>query len=132
MLSDQQISIVQYTLLQFWRRIVFHEPVLSLKALDKVSFKDLILDEDFSLEDAARLWIMFGKRLGFGLLWWKDSVLEALTIASPVGNAANVGDPSEYIYWARGSTFIFVCARKSVQDSGWLDIQPPTHRYSIK
>jgi hypothetical protein len=39
---------------------------------------------------------MFEGRVGFGLLWWKDSVQEAIAMASPVGTAANVGNPSEY------------------------------------
>jgi hypothetical protein len=56
---SRQISIFQHTIQQYTRRCIFHEPVLSLKALDKVSFKDLYLDEDFSVEDAARLLIMF-------------------------------------------------------------------------
>jgi hypothetical protein len=94
--SSRQISMLQHTFLQYARRCIFHEPVLSLKALDKVSFKDLFLDEDFSVEDAALFIRLFEMRLGFGLLWWKDSVREAMAIASPVGTAANVGDPSEY------------------------------------
>jgi hypothetical protein len=37
----------------------------------------------------------------FGLVWWKDSTLEALAMLPSNGehsNAANVGDPSEFDY----------------------------------
>jgi hypothetical protein len=67
-------------MLQYARRILFHDPVLSLKALDKVPFKDFILDDNFSLEDLAKFFVIWTKRLEIGLLWWKDSTLEALAM----------------------------------------------------
>ena len=87
------LRIIYHSAQQYARRIVFHEPVLSLKALDKVSFKDLLLDEDFSHEDAARFALVFVKRLEIGMLWWKDSVLEAIEMESRAGTVANMGNP---------------------------------------
>ena len=87
------LRIIYHSAQQYARRIVFHEPVLSLKALDKVSFKDLLLDEDFSHEDVARFALVFVKRLEIGILWWKDSVLEAIEMESRAGTVANMGNP---------------------------------------
>lgn len=84
--------------MQYARRAILHEPVLSLKAMGKVSFKDLILDDDFSMEDAARFCIMLMQRMALGLLWYKDSLVEALAILpcnGEIGSTANVGNPSE-------------------------------------
>lgn len=83
-------SIFQTILQQYARRIIFHEPNLFFKSLDKVSFKDLILSDDFSNEDAVRFALMFEKKLGFGLVWLKDAVLDAFVI-SKGGIAANIG-----------------------------------------
>jgi hypothetical protein len=98
--AQRALSITQYTLQQYGRRILFHDPVLSLKAIGKVSFKDLLLDSDFSTEDLARFKILWQKRLGIGLLWWKDATLEALAMSGgderqATANAANIGDPSK-------------------------------------
>ncbi|KAI0057396.1 hypothetical protein BV25DRAFT_1437724 [Artomyces pyxidatus] len=82
------------TQLQYMRRIVMHDPVLGQKALDKVSLNDLLLDPDFSVEDFERIWILLAKRMAIGLLWWKDSTLEALAMWSKgdkSGNVANLG-----------------------------------------
>ncbi|KAG8216313.1 hypothetical protein J3R82DRAFT_6380 [Butyriboletus roseoflavus] len=75
---------------QFARRIIFHEPSLFMKSLARVSFKDLILSDDFSIEDLARFLKLFSEPLGFPLRWFKDAVLDALAI-SRHGTAANVG-----------------------------------------
>ncbi|KAJ4469543.1 hypothetical protein J3R30DRAFT_1566854 [Lentinula aciculospora] len=93
--DSKMVLVVHHTLAQYHRRIVMHDPVLSLKAIDKVSFKDLILDEEFSLEDIARFAVLIDKQMGFGLLWWKDSLIEAMAIIrnKATGTAANVGDP---------------------------------------
>ena len=99
---DRLSTIMHNTALQYARRILFNDPVLFLKAVDKVSFKDLILDEDFSLEDLVKFDHIWEKRMGFGIVWWKDSILEALAMLPSNGehssNAANVGDPSEFDY----------------------------------
>lgn len=93
------------TLLQYARRAILHEPVLSLKAMDKVSFKDFILSEDFSMEDAARFAIMISThvRMGLGLLWYKDAIVEALAMSSRPGvpgTSANIGNPSESCFFS--------------------------------
>jgi hypothetical protein len=84
--------IIHNIILQYARRILFHDPVLSLKALD---------NDDFSVEDLTKFDTVWVKQTAIGLLWWRDSTLEALTMFSSGGkpnNAANVGDPSEFDY----------------------------------
>ncbi|OAX38293.1 hypothetical protein K503DRAFT_770624 [Rhizopogon vinicolor AM-OR11-026] len=83
-------SIFQDVLQQYARRIIFHEPDLFFKSLDKVSFKDLLLADDFSNEDVAKFSLLFQARLGFGLVWFKDAVIDAL-VMSKKGTAANIG-----------------------------------------
>jgi hypothetical protein len=98
-----RLAMVQHaTMLQYARRVIFHDPVLSLKALNKVSLKDLLLDPEFSWEDVVRFITVWEKRLEIGLLWWKDATLEALAMypKSSTGHpaadgAANFGDPSK-------------------------------------
>lgn len=46
-LLEMHFSIYQ----QFARRIIFHQPSLFMKSLERVSFKDPILSDDFSMED---------------------------------------------------------------------------------
>ncbi|KAF8555603.1 hypothetical protein OG21DRAFT_1438531 [Imleria badia] len=75
---------------QFSRRIIFHEPALFMKSLGKVSLKDLILSDDFSVEDLVRFLSLFSRPMEFPLMWFKDAVLDALAI-SRHGTAANVG-----------------------------------------
>ena len=79
-------------ILQYVRRIVFHDPVLFMKAQGKVCFEDLLLSEDFFLEDILNFIPLLSRRLEFGLLWYKDAVVEALAIRD-AGTAANVGAP---------------------------------------
>lgn len=93
------LNITRNAVLQYARRVVFHDPVLSLKAANKVSFKDLILDDEFYPEDALRYHVLWEKRMELGLLWWKDATLEALAMFPQGGattNAANVGSPGEF------------------------------------
>ncbi|KIJ12328.1 hypothetical protein PAXINDRAFT_14806 [Paxillus involutus ATCC 200175] len=75
---------------QFSRRIILHQPHLFMKSLEKVSFKDFILGDDFSLEDLFNFHELFRSPLKFPLLWFKDAILDALAI-SRHGTAANVG-----------------------------------------
>ncbi|KAJ3934254.1 MAG: hypothetical protein NXY57DRAFT_1111682 [Lentinula lateritia] len=92
--TKSQSLLGYHTWAQYIRRIVLHEPVLSLKATNKVSFKDLLLDEEFTAEDVERIGVL----LGIGLLWCKDSLIEAMSIIRNKlkGTAANVGDPSNH------------------------------------
>lgn len=95
---------VEYTIMmQYARRIVFHEPQLALKATDKISFKDFFMDETFSLEDVRKFAIMMEKRMEIGLVWFKDSILEALVMhpnvnasKDDVARVANLGKLGKY------------------------------------
>ncbi|THU90942.1 hypothetical protein K435DRAFT_727758 [Dendrothele bispora CBS 962.96] len=82
---------------QFARRIIFYDPILCSKAIDKVSFEDLFSHPDFTLDDLFRFMYLYENRLGLGLLWFKDSTMEACAMAPSLDgkdekNAANVGD----------------------------------------
>ncbi|KAJ3924362.1 MAG: hypothetical protein NXY57DRAFT_970074 [Lentinula lateritia] len=92
--SESQSPPGYHTRAQYLRRIVLHEPVLSLKATNKVSFKDLNLDEEFRPEDVERIGVLLGKQMQIGLLWWKDSLIEAMSIIRNKlkGTAVNVGE----------------------------------------
>jgi len=87
---EKQFFIYQ----QFARRIIFHQPTLFMKSLERVSFKDLILSDDFSMVDLARFLDLFLRPMEFPLKWFKDAVLDALAI-SRHGTAANVGSVGE-------------------------------------
>lgn len=87
--------MLQRITLQYVRRIIFHDPVLFMKALDKVSFEDLLLSEDFSLEDIINFFPLIKRPLEFGIRWYKDAVVEALAIRNS-GTAANVGAPGMF------------------------------------
>ena len=94
-----ELPMVQAINRQFIRRIVFYDPALFLKAIDKVSFEDFLLGADFSLEDGFKIYKMTLQfSLGFGLMWMKDAVIEALSMAKSglLDNAANVGNLSTY------------------------------------
>ena len=82
---------------QYALRIIFYEPTLFMKSVGKVSLKDLILGDDFTLEDLALFSQLFSKKLGIALLWLKDSIIEALTMAHRGSTAANVGNTSKSI-----------------------------------
>jgi hypothetical protein len=87
-----QVMVFQLIMQQYIRRIIFHDPVLFMKAQGKVSFEDLLLSEDFSIEELSRIYQLLHKRLEIGLRWYKDAVIEALAIWD-AGTAANVGAP---------------------------------------
>ncbi|KAJ7194966.1 hypothetical protein GGX14DRAFT_377441 [Mycena pura] len=76
---------------QYFRRIVFHDPHLFVMALDKVSFKDLVMDDAFSWDHVQSIIRMLGQRLSFGLTWWKDSLTEAIFIKDSAEASANMG-----------------------------------------
>lgn len=126
--SDRQVTIRHSITLQYARRILFYEPVLWLKALNKVSFKDLIFDDDFSIEDAERFSTLLGKRMEFELIWWKDATLEALDMAAKSvggkpGNAANTGDFREFDIIYRAFSRLTVLERGSNPRGRRLDLQ---------
>ncbi|KAI0801484.1 hypothetical protein C8Q74DRAFT_1365079 [Fomes fomentarius] len=64
---------------QYYHRLVLHDPVLANKAEGKTSFLDLLHSLDFTLEDFDCL---FGgvSLMGDALIWWKDSFLDAFDI----------------------------------------------------
>ncbi|KAJ7146613.1 hypothetical protein C8R44DRAFT_973341 [Mycena epipterygia] len=79
-------------LLQYTRRIVFHDPHLFAKSMDKVSFKDFVMDDDFGIDDMLRFFHMYQRRLTMGLRWWKDSLTEAIAIKDSSEASANMGN----------------------------------------
>jgi hypothetical protein len=91
-------KMFQIIILQYVRRIIFHDPVLFMKAQGKVSFEDLLLSEDFSFEDMMNFFPLLSTPLEFGIRWYKDAVVEALAIRD-AGTAAtsNVGAPGMII-----------------------------------
>jgi hypothetical protein len=93
---EKKSKMLQIINFQYLRRIVFHDPVLFMKAMGKVSFEDLLLSEDFFLEDITYFLPLFNP-LKFGIRWYKDAVVEALAIRDS-GTAANVGDPGMVIF----------------------------------
>ncbi|KAK7036700.1 hypothetical protein VNI00_011365 [Paramarasmius palmivorus] len=84
---DPSVDIIRNTSRQYALRIILHEPILSVKAIGKASLEDLILSPDFSLEDAARFFILFELRFEVGLSWWKESLMEA----SAMGPDGDIG-----------------------------------------
>jgi hypothetical protein len=108
-------SIQPYCLQQYLRRIVFHDPALYLASLGKVSAKDFLLDENLSVTDIFKMVVMLlRQQVGFGLLWMKDSMMEALVMARNGGNCANVGRPGNTLgVFPFISQLRYVCFRKS-------------------
>ncbi|KAI0756079.1 hypothetical protein C8Q80DRAFT_1091513 [Daedaleopsis nitida] len=78
-LAMREVEVFWRAQLQFFRRIILHDPVLANKAHDKVSFLDLFQSPEFTAEDCDRL---FGKVniMGDALIWWKDSFLDAIDL----------------------------------------------------
>ncbi|KAJ7155155.1 hypothetical protein C8R46DRAFT_1227108 [Mycena filopes] len=76
---------------QYFRRMVFHDPQLFARSLGKVSFKDLVLDDEFTFDDLLRIQVLMGQRLTFGLTWWKDCLTEAIFIRDCAEASANMG-----------------------------------------
>ncbi|KAJ7648957.1 hypothetical protein DFH06DRAFT_1208618 [Mycena polygramma] len=78
---------------QYTRRIIFHDPLLFAKSMNKVSFKHFFMDDDFDLDDVLRIAVMYTtKRLKIGLRWWKDSWTEAIAIKDSSTASANMGN----------------------------------------
>ncbi|KIJ61755.1 hypothetical protein HYDPIDRAFT_137335 [Hydnomerulius pinastri MD-312] len=106
---------------QYARQVIFREPSLFMKSLDKASFRDFILSTDFEFEDLAKFYIMMAHLLNFGLPWYKDAVLETLAML-PHGRAgitANVGDPKNRFSVLGG--WVYNCGNKqTMPDDAWF------------
>ncbi|KAJ7067297.1 hypothetical protein C8F01DRAFT_1342069 [Mycena amicta] len=76
---------------QYLRRIVFHSPRLLALALDKVSVRDLLMDDGFGMEEVMEIAMMVAQRLRFGLEWWKDAISEAFAMSANDYAPANMG-----------------------------------------
>ncbi|KAJ7447833.1 hypothetical protein FB451DRAFT_1188122 [Mycena latifolia] len=84
-------AILTTTWLQYTRRIIFHDPHLLAKSLNKVSLKEFAMDDDFGFDDVVRILILYEQRLTVGLRWWKDSMIEAIAIRDNSEASANMG-----------------------------------------
>ena len=107
---------------QFALRIIFYEPTLFMKSLEKVSLKDLILSDDFTLEDAVRFFDLWKEMMGFALKWCKDAVIDALAIVHH-GTAANVGSVRKFTCRPFLWKFLTQVIRESLQDTRRVDFQ---------
>jgi hypothetical protein len=92
-----KFPIIQAVSRQYVRRIVFCDPNLFVKGIDKVSFEDFLLSDDLTFED---VFLLFKKLhpdglLGSGLIPAKDAVLETLFMAK-LDKAAKAGNPSAF------------------------------------
>ncbi|KAJ7067304.1 hypothetical protein C8F01DRAFT_1051765 [Mycena amicta] len=76
---------------QYLRRIVFHSPRLLALAWDKVSVRDLLMDDGFGMEEVMEIAMMVAQRLRFGLKWWKDAISEAFAMSANDYAPANMG-----------------------------------------
>ncbi|KAJ7146628.1 hypothetical protein C8R44DRAFT_757905 [Mycena epipterygia] len=61
-------------------------------SMNKVSFKDFVMDDDFGMDDVLRVHHMYQRRLKMGLRWWKDSLTEAIAIKDSSEASANMGN----------------------------------------
>ncbi|KAJ7575599.1 hypothetical protein C8J56DRAFT_1171996 [Mycena floridula] len=95
--SLRTTSIFIKALTQYTRRTIFHDPKLFLTSLDKVSFKDFVMDDEFDTDDILRFEVLFQKRLEIGLRWWKDSLVETVAMednpdsSTAVANMGSIG-----------------------------------------
>ncbi|KAJ3527550.1 hypothetical protein NMY22_g9739 [Coprinellus aureogranulatus] len=84
---SRYVGMLHYlSLSQYARRVVFYDPILFAKSLDKVSFRDLVLSDDFDMEDTVRFMGLFGQCDGYPLPWLKDSIFEALKMIKRMKN----------------------------------------------
>ncbi|KAG2746325.1 hypothetical protein P692DRAFT_20836113 [Suillus brevipes Sb2] len=115
---------------QYARRIMYYDSDFFFKTLNKVSFRDLVLSDDFSIEDTFKFMSLFeNNKLGLGLMWLKDAVLDALEMAKERGNVAQFGRLSSRHNVLGG--WIYSCAhtRQISKEAWWylLEIlKPPT------
>ncbi|KAG1789732.1 uncharacterized protein HD556DRAFT_1243442 [Suillus plorans] len=113
---------------QYARRIMFHDSDFFFKTFDKVSFQDLMLDDDFSIEDAFKFVFLFERnKLGFGLTWFKDAVVDALMM-SKGGDVANFGSLSSRHKVLGGWIYSRTHIRTISHEAWWasiFDLPPP-------
>ena len=89
-----------YALCQYARRIIFYEPTLFIRSMDKVSFRDFFLSDDLDIEDCSSFMELFLRPDELPLPWFKDSIYEGLHMmqqSEPKYGAANIGDIGLYI-----------------------------------
>ncbi|KAH6918078.1 hypothetical protein BKA70DRAFT_7862 [Coprinopsis sp. MPI-PUGE-AT-0042] len=142
--GDHEISrymsrIFQVAMAQYLRRAAFYDDTLYHKTLDKVSFDDLFLSQEFQIEDAITVAVHLKGMTGFGLPWLKDSVVEAVeivrrgdeNISAQLGNmASRINILGGWIYTQRYS--------KKVSDEVWwflyaiADIEPNTENRMVR
>ncbi|KAI6113508.1 hypothetical protein EV401DRAFT_2074373 [Pisolithus croceorrhizus] len=79
--TEAVVEVIQLCYQQIARRIIFHEPTLFMKSLDKTSLDDFFQSSDFDVEDAIRLIDLFTELMGFTLKWCKDAVADALILS---------------------------------------------------
>ncbi|KAK7462323.1 hypothetical protein VKT23_007924 [Stygiomarasmius scandens] len=83
-------------MLQYALRVIFYDPALFSKAIDKVSIEDFLLHPDFTLDDMYRFLAFEEQKLDIGLPWLKESIVEACAItpsdSNSGGNAINIED----------------------------------------
>ncbi|KAF6740828.1 hypothetical protein DFP72DRAFT_1057073 [Ephemerocybe angulata] len=99
-LAMYMAALQYYHMCQYARRVVFHHPVLFAKSLDKVTFRDMILSDDFDFEDAIQFAKLFVRVDEFPLPWMKDAMFEALEMMkrpNPELATANIGNVSNRV-----------------------------------
>ncbi|KAL0954387.1 hypothetical protein HGRIS_003371 [Hohenbuehelia grisea] len=114
-------DIMFHAFTQYARRIVFYDPGLFIKAIGKISLKDMVMDPEFTMEDASNFAILCLRYKGIGLLWFKDAIIEAIEIlsaANPQRNTANVGSIDSRVPLLGG--WIYNRShRKVMSNEGW-------------
>ncbi|KAI0926993.1 hypothetical protein AcW1_007639 [Taiwanofungus camphoratus] len=123
-------NIRRDTLLQFIRRIILYDPVLALKAKDKVNLNDLFLSPDFTIEDFKRIGQKTGQVMQEPLLWWKDATIEAIAMwpkPEKEATAANVGSLKDRFKIVGGWVFNQPHKRTMTNEAWWylLDTLKP-------
>lgn len=95
-----KFPIIQAVSRQYVRRMVFYDPNLFVKGIDKVSFEDFLLSDDLTFED---VFLLFKKLhpdglLGSGFIPVEDAVPETIFMAKSgfLDNAVTAGDPSAF------------------------------------
>jgi hypothetical protein len=88
-----------YVFCQYARRVIFYEPTLFNKSLDKISFRDFFLSDDLEIEDCSSFMELFMRPDELPLPWFKDSIYEGLHMMQqkePQHGAANIANTGSY------------------------------------
>lgn len=124
---------------QYLRRAAYYDSGLYYKTLDKVSFKDWILSPEFTLEDASNLVVHFLGMTGFGLLWLKDAVHEAVEIVRRDDESitANLGQTNNRINILGGWIYREKYTKKVSDEVWWhlygiADVEPETENRMVR